>query len=211
MHGVRRRKMAFILDTFIATRPFAYHVTAQSNLDFLKRNHTLRPASHWNSVANRRDLKLTRRTEGNLLQIRGGSIHIRDQKPLHVGAIAFSDGWNLVDLIRHLNDHVYFWPGTERGPIRSGRNHYSTYEHERPAVLRISTQELLAMNLLPVQLGCSAMQRGQKEPARPRSIPIRGGVQSSTIKRRRVGVQGRSGLTIEPQSWINSSRSLEGN
>ncbi|BBL59182.1 hypothetical protein MKFW12EY_27950 [Methylomonas koyamae] len=77
----------------------------------------------------------------------GTGIVIRDQKPLSAGSIAFEDGWNLERFVSYVNDHVFFWPGTESGPIDAGINHYTRYAHEQPVVLRFPADPNTLTNL----------------------------------------------------------------
>lgn len=80
------------------------------------------------------------------LDIGQRSVQLRDQDPLHAGKISFRDGWTLDDLVRHLDDHVFFWPGWDHGPVLSGRNHFARYAAEQPVVLRVATAELVGAN-----------------------------------------------------------------
>jgi hypothetical protein len=68
-----------------------------------------------------------------------GRIRVRDQKPLVKRAIAFEDGWDINRLVAHINEYVFFWPGTEARPIPSGINHFARYAQENTVILRIKT------------------------------------------------------------------------
>jgi hypothetical protein len=57
--------------------------------------------------------------------------------------MALAPGFDFDDLVELLNAHVFFWPGSEQGPVRSGLNHCERYRESRPAILRIRTESLL--------------------------------------------------------------------
>jgi hypothetical protein len=78
--------------------------------------------------------------------IDGQPILIRDQDPLHEGAIAFEHRWNLGRFVSHVNSHVFFWPGSAGGPIDYGRNHYQRYAGEQPLLLRVGLYQLMLAN-----------------------------------------------------------------
>ena len=138
--------MPFTMQDFCDLRPYLYHLTASENLSWIKCDRALLSASELFRLANRFDLDAVRRKEHYLININREKVYIRDQKPLHVGCIDFKDGWSFEDLIRSLNQRIYFWPGYETKPIKSGISHYNRYKDERPKILRISTKELLKLN-----------------------------------------------------------------
>jgi hypothetical protein len=69
------------------------------------------------------------------------TVRLQGQAPLHAGNIAFEDNWALDDLIECLNGFVFFWPGTELGPCRYGRNHFdsSSWDETPVALLKVRT------------------------------------------------------------------------
>lgn len=69
-----------------------------------------------------------------------GTVLIRDQKPLIDGAVEFEEGWDMKRFVQHVNQHVFFWPGTSSGPIEPGMNHFERYRAESPVILRFSTR-----------------------------------------------------------------------
>ena len=95
-----------------------------------------------------------KRLEHEIVSINGFDILVRDQQPLHEASIAFESGWNFARWIAHVNQHVFFWPGSHLGPIRPGLNHYRRYASESPAFLRIPTRSLTSMNQVPQPLFC---------------------------------------------------------
>ena len=133
-------------------RTHLYHLTAWSNLAGIRLRGGLAPAA----ALLRESGHDTTYRRPNHLTLPGNQypIQVRDQAPLHEGAIAFESGWDMVRLVAHINEHVFFWPGTLEGPIAAGRNHYARYACERPALLRTSTRGLLAANPAIAPLMC---------------------------------------------------------
>src|SRR5690606_13880605 len=97
-------------------------------------------------AAGRGDALRQRRRDHCAITIRGESIVLRDQAPLHLGNVAFETGWTFPDLVQYLNEHVYFWPGTDQGPIPSGLRHFQRYRNEDAIVLCIRSEALFNVN-----------------------------------------------------------------
>jgi hypothetical protein len=60
--------------------------------------------------------------------------------------MALAGGWNFEDLVEALNERVFFWPGTEHGPIDYGLRHFARYESECPLTIRVRTDDLFEAN-----------------------------------------------------------------
>ena len=76
----------------------------------------------------------------------GARVYLRDQAPLHEKNIEFTDGWAFPDLVEYLNRRVYFWPGTDRGPIEYGRRHFERYRSEQPVIIRVPFAAVCEVN-----------------------------------------------------------------
>ena len=76
----------------------------------------------------------------------GTPVVLRDQAPLHEGNMDLQEGWTLEDFVEQLNQRVFFWPGTEDGPIDYGLRHFGRYASERPHLIRVRLASLLAAN-----------------------------------------------------------------
>ncbi|MEO1716406.1 MAG: hypothetical protein AAFR76_04775 [Planctomycetota bacterium] len=117
-----------------------------------------------------------RRRSGEWIECDGCRVHIRDQAPLHRGSVWLSDGWDFEDLVEHLNDHVFFWPGTANRPIAHGRRHFKRYSADDVVVLAIDTQALFASNsTLPPRFcrynsGSPRCSGGRGSPRGPRTF-----------------------------------------
>ena len=48
--------------------------------------------------------------------------------------------------ISHLNDHVFFWPGSPSGSILMGREHFDRYSEEDRIVISVPTRSFFAFN-----------------------------------------------------------------
>jgi hypothetical protein len=84
----------------------------------------------------------------------GQSIDVRDQQPLYQGKTRLEGGWTFADLIRQLNERVFFWPGWEHKPISYGERHFERYVGDQPAIIRIRTKELFDANSTASPLFC---------------------------------------------------------
>jgi hypothetical protein len=96
----------------------------------------------------------TRRRQHKRLNIGGDVVSIRDQAPLHLGNARLEGGWVFDDLVRTLNARVFFWPGTDIGPVSSGVRHFARYESEGPSIIRIKMADMLAANPDATPLFC---------------------------------------------------------
>jgi len=167
------------LDQFTRLRPFVYHLTAADNVQLILGAGCLYSAARVLRVANRTgDVRQVRREKARV-QHEGASISLRDQQPLHEKNCALSDLWSFEDLVEHLNDHVYFWPGNESIPISSGLNHFKRYRSENAVVLKVQTTSLLRSNPAAVPLfsrfnsGAPRWSGGKPSPRGPNLfIPV---------------------------------------
>ena len=135
--------MALDLQHFIKLRPFLYHLTGRGNIVYIQQEMALKPSNTLYAESGENGFRGTQRRGPRTLT---SGRQLRDQDPLHAGNISFFGGWTLTDLILHLDDQVFFWPGWEHGPVQSGKNHFERYADERPIILRIVTTKLLSEN-----------------------------------------------------------------
>lgn len=133
------------LERFVRLRPWLFHLTAASNVSRIERLARLECASNLLEAAGQADAAWQRRREHLRVRIGNESIHIRDQAPLKERLLA-PGSLDLSGVVRMLNDRVYFWPGTEAGPIFSGRSHFARYLNEDCRVLVVNTREVIGAN-----------------------------------------------------------------
>jgi hypothetical protein len=138
--------MPIQLSRLIKLRPFLYHLTDQTNLVVMCETAQIHPASTILREAGQLGFTRVRRVTHHRARFGEHEIVLRDQAPLHSGHIAFAEGFGMSDLLESLNDRVFFWPGTDAGPIDYGMRHFERYRAEQPAVLRIRFESLLAAN-----------------------------------------------------------------
>lgn len=138
--------MAFSDSQFAAVRPYVYHLTNTVNLDAIKRERLIHCASSLMRRASDTAFLREKRKTSITLRIGAETIHIRDQQPLHNGNIQFEGGWSFADLIQSLNERIFFWPGSWSGPISYGQRHFERYLGEKPAIIRVRTEELMSLN-----------------------------------------------------------------
>ena len=138
--------MPFTLQEFQAKRPYLYHLTDQRNVERIRRTERLYSATYLLKAANAHATITERRPNSVGVMVDGEEIWIRDQRPLHAGNVGFEGGWTFEDLLKALNDKVFFWPGTANGPISYGIRHFQRYASEKPALLRLSTSRVATTN-----------------------------------------------------------------
>jgi hypothetical protein len=139
--------MAFDLETFTERRPYAFHLTSRRNLVSIIHGARIDSAATLIAKDGRAELPRTRRRRHVTVRIDGREISLRDQAPLHAKNMALAEGYTFDDFVESLNQRVFFWPGTEAGPIEHGRRHFARYEAERPVLVRAKTSELIRANM----------------------------------------------------------------
>jgi hypothetical protein len=158
------------IDRFVASAPFLYHLTSGCNLNRIRETRRLESAAMLFAAAGQASLVGQRRRGHHVIPLGGALLQLRDQVPLHEGAIDFETGWDLARFVAHVNEHVFFWPGTESGPVRSGLNHFKRYEAERPRLLRAPLRDLLDKNpgssplVCRFNSGAPRVSRGLRSP-----------------------------------------------
>lgn len=138
--------MSLSVSDFARLRPFLYHLTTHENIARIRSTARLESAEQLLIRAERTNSLKARRVGHMLVNVEGHSIRLGHQDFLHAGAIAFDAGWDLEKLIGYINHHVFFWPGSAKGPIDSGRNHFEHFASRRPVLLRVGFYQLLLAN-----------------------------------------------------------------
>ena len=138
--------MPFALNALVSRWPYAYHLTSSKNVPSICVAGRLESAATLLVRGGRHDLLRQKRAKHTRVQVSSSDIWLRDQAPLHEANVAFEDGWSFGDLIKALNQLVFFWPGSAHGPNDYGRRHFERYQHEGPAIVRVPTSDLLWSN-----------------------------------------------------------------
>jgi hypothetical protein len=146
--------LAFSLAQFASTRPYLYHLTSQSNFDRLLRSRELISASELLKVSNNEEWISRKRCDTVTITVDGESIELRDQQPLYAGKTVLEGGWSFADLVRQLNERVFFWPGWGDKPVSYAERHFERYKGERPVIMRVGSQDLFNHNAHVAPLFC---------------------------------------------------------
>lgn len=160
--------VAFTLDDYIRLRPYAYHLTDRANLAPLLVERVLRPAAELLVEAGLPGEIRTRRPTLMDIEIGGVRVVLKDQRPLVFANTELADGWSEGDFVAYLNERVFFWPGSETGPVKHGARLFEAYDADAPVVIRVPTSDLLAANraLTPTfcafNSGAPRMQQGRR-------------------------------------------------
>ena len=135
--------MPIDLDAFARLRPFLFHLTARQNLAHIRSENRLLSAS---LLAAGDPVLQQRRARAVPVKSAGrGCVMLRDQQPLNASKLTFTGDWGFDELLRALNDRVFFWQGRCNGtPIDYGRRHFAKYEGTDVVVLRVPTAAVLA-------------------------------------------------------------------
>jgi hypothetical protein len=164
------------LSDFVRLRPYVYHLTDRTNVAGICEQARLYPACALLPKAKLGE----RRRRSFAVKMPWGAASIRDQQPLHLGAVKFSPNWDGEQLVAYLNQHVFFWPGNESGPVAAGKSHFARYRSERPVVIRMTLQSLLDANRSQAVLlsrynsGAPRCSSGRRSPRGPETfLPIR--------------------------------------
>jgi len=157
-------------------RPYLYHLTDRSNLDYIRESKVLFCAAELMRRARCRDLLRTQRQNHEPIEVSGSTVSLRDQKPLRKGNMELTGGFRFEDFLESLNSRVFFWPGNDEGPRRSGENHFGRYASERPAILRCRFESLMSANPSVEPLFCAynsgapRIVNGRKSPRGPNTF-----------------------------------------
>lgn len=146
--------MPFSDKQFTRTRPVLFHLTDRRNLEEIRKSRALHSAARLMRKAGDISFLRQRRTQSIEVQFAAVTIVIRDQQPLHSGNMVVEGGWSFEDVVQAINERVFFWPGTQGGPIGHGRRHFERYLNEGPAILRVSTAGLYLANPGAAPLYC---------------------------------------------------------
>ncbi|MFI4915863.1 MAG: DUF7002 family protein [Phycisphaerales bacterium JB060] len=147
--------MQFMLADYLRLRPTLFHLTARANLPLIERTRRLRPAVDIFAAAGMGHLSRTRRAESVVVECGGQAIHVRDQAPLFEKNCGLAEGWTFADLVQHLNEHVFFWPGGDK-PIQQGLNHFGRYAKDDCVVLVLPTEQVFTANPEPRFSACNS-------------------------------------------------------
>lgn len=138
--------MSFTIPQFAKARPYLFHLTHRNNVENIRRSRVLQSAASLMRQAGDGSYLGRKRAKAVTVQISGVAISIRDQRPLHAGNIRLQSDWSFEDVVRSLNERVFFWPGKDAGPISYGERHFERYADERPTIIRVSTADLFNVN-----------------------------------------------------------------
>lgn len=147
--------MPFSIEAYTDARPRLFHLTARQNVRSILASGELRSAGAIFAQAGHGAEQRKRRPDSTIIALDGVRTHIRDQRPLHAGNVRLPAGWEFDDLVALLNAHVFFWPGSQSGPIAYGIRHFRRYRDEDCAVLSVSASDLFAANAPSTPLFCA--------------------------------------------------------
>ena len=129
-------------------REFLYHLTSSENLRLILAVGKIYSTTHLirNSDLSEQDQEVVlrrRRPDHYFLGEGDDRIMIRDQGPISEKALSkcLTNGIQVGDFLKHLNDRVFFWPNLSRLRI-----HYGRYELEQPSIIRLRSEDVIALN-----------------------------------------------------------------
>lgn len=131
---------------FIRIWPCLFHMTAASNLAAILTYRKLFTAHRLLRGASRSALVQLRRDEEVIVELSSFSVVIRSQQPLDPTCLELDGGWTLSRYVQALNSRVFFWPGTETGPVEDGARMVERQKGMGAAILRVPTLSLFRLN-----------------------------------------------------------------
>lgn len=161
--------MSFSESRFAEIRPYLYHSTSIRNLAAIRDTRKLRSAS----ALSDHTLQNTDRRVAPTPVGSAATVWLQTQRPLHKGNIALEGGFSFSDLVCLLNSKVFFWPGSENGPIPHGQRHLAGNDwRSAAATLRVPTRALMSQNSRPAMYcaynsGSPRCVGGRKSPRGP--------------------------------------------
>jgi uncharacterized protein DUF7002 len=179
------------MQAYAQARPYLYHLTDRSNLDRIRETNSLVPAATLFQEAGRTELMRTRRWTHEPVAVGDRVVLVRDQAPLHRGHLELPEGYTFEHFVESLNRRIFFWPGTEAGPISYGVRHFQRYQAERPVVLKIDFQSLMDSNpgthprYCRYNSGSPRCSNGKKSPRGPDTFQLAdefGGTPSEVVE-----------------------------
>lgn len=136
-----------MIEEFVATWPYLYHVTVLENLPTIRKIRRIYTAEKLLKRAGLEEIGKTRRENEVKVKIEGLRVVIRSQLPLNPECLELDSGWTLFDYVQALNKRVYFWPGTISGPVEDGRKMALRQNDKGTVILRIPTASLFKSNV----------------------------------------------------------------
>jgi len=119
------------------------------------------------------ELLRRRRPLSEAIVVKGRTVVLRDQRPLHQGNMFLPRGYAFEDFVESLNERVFFWPGKADRPISHGLRHFERYRNDKPVILRVQSMTLIGANpsVEPTYCyynsGSPRCSRGNKSPRGP--------------------------------------------
>lgn len=142
-------------EDFVIKRPYLYHLTDRRNLESIiddKKIYSTVCLVRLSEIENQATYLKTRREKDSRripIIVEGVPVFIRDQHPINSALDrCLTDGACTVEqFIYHLNKRVFMWPSYNRM-----NNHFQTYKHDNPIIMRFSTQDLFELNSNNIKL-----------------------------------------------------------
>ena len=155
--------MPFMLARFVELRPYLYHTTSLANLALILKGLQLKSAATLIQESGRFALLRERRRDAVSLPLHKGTVTLTSQQPLSDGHCDMKgDPEAFANLVQQLNEHVFFWPGTERQMFGAGGGHSkSATGPNSPVTMRFATAELFGANASEALFSAAVIQARQ--------------------------------------------------
>jgi hypothetical protein len=169
--------VGFSIDDAVRRWPWLYHNTDVRNLPAIESTRRFRSAMDVLDAAGPdwvRRYGRTRRRSLVGVPTSAGIVWLKDQSPLATGAVLLEPGTVMEDVVAMINERVFFWPGTDDGPIEPGRGHAAVYGAE--VTLRFRFLDVLEANpaslvtFSRVNSGAARTHGGRKQPRGTRTF-----------------------------------------
>ena len=205
--------MAFIEDAFVSLRPYLYHTTSDNNLVGIIGARRLKSAGLLLLESDRYPELEIQRLAYHPIRTGHGHAWLQTQRPLHAGNIDFRDSYSLEDVVRMLNSRVFFWPGSEAGPIDYGTRHRDANKWpSAAAMLRMRTADVFRLAVSnPPQFcqynsGSPRCSKGKKSPRGSKTFSTADSYAKSPGSVKEVVFDNHVDLPASTEKWDCTSR-----
>ena len=147
-------KMSFSEKNYAQIRPFLYHLTFRENMGRIAFTRRLQSAATLHRIAGQKHILTCPRRKRMHLTVGDHRVILNCQATFHENNAQFTKGWSLPKFVKHLNRHVFFWSGWERGPVKYGVRYFGHYSSLDPVIIRARFVSVRKQNSKSAPLFC---------------------------------------------------------
>lgn len=162
------------LDDLVAETPVLWHLTSRANVGRITATRSLESAAALMAAAGDEQWLRQRRLESVPIRIGEHTVWLRDQAPLHPGAVRFEGGWDFARLVEEINQRVYFWPGDHLGPVARALGNFKAFRESTDVVCLRLPLDKVRRAVRPFQLQVTSVNVGALRSHPTSGLALRG-------------------------------------